>query len=111
MPIGISESVIIASQIAEITAAGGITVTHRDMRIVGSGGAVNITADPQIAAGKDRQRVQIQGTDDVNTVQLDDGTGLQLEGGVSCILGKNDIIELFYDIVESAWIEISRSDN
>lgn len=111
MPIGISESVIIASQITEITAAGGITITHRDMRIVGSGGAVNITADPQIVAGKDRQRVQIQGTNDVNTVQLDDGTGLILEGGISCILGENDIIELFYDIVELAWIEKFRSDN
>ena len=102
---------ITVSPITAITAAGGITVTHQDMRIIGSGGAINITADPQIAPGKDRQRVMIQGTDDTNTVQFDDGTGLQLEGGVSCVLGKNDTIDLFYDSVESLWIETGRHDN
>ena len=102
---------ITPSSIIPITAAGGIIVTHRDMKVAGDGGAVDITANPQIALGRNRQRVLIQGTHDVNTVQLDDGNGLILEGAVSCILGKNDIIELFCDLIEGVWIEMNRSDN
>lgn len=94
-----------------ITAAGGITVTKPVMRIVGDGGPINITSDPQIVAGVDGQRVLLQGTSDVNTVTLDDGTGLALSGGVSFTIGQNDIIEFIYDSGESLWIEIGRSDN
>lgn len=96
---------------ATITAAGGITPTHTIMRIVSSGGAVNITADPQIAAGSDGQLLIVQGTSDANTVQLDDGTGLILEGAVAFVLGANDMIMFAYDSGESAWIEINRSNN
>ena len=59
-----------------ITAAGGITVTKAIMRVAGNGGAIDITADPQIAAGTDGQVVIIQGTHDTNTITLDDGAGL-----------------------------------
>lgn len=96
---------------ATITAAGGITPTHAIMRIVSSGGAVNITANPQIVAGSDGQLLIVQGTSDANTVQLDDGTGLILEGAVAFVLGANDMIMFAYDSGESAWIEINRSNN
>jgi len=94
-----------------ITAAGGITVTKGVMRVLGNGGAVDITANPQIVAGTDGQRVIIQGTNDTNTVKIDDGTGVVLTSGVSFVVGKNDIIEFMYDSGESAWIELRRADN
>jgi len=80
------------------------------MRVVGSGGAVDITANPQIAAPDDTGATEVtfivvQGTSDSNTVKLDDGTGLALCGGVSMTLGKNDNISLMYDSGESEWLE------
>lgn len=90
-----------------ITAAGGITVTKAIMRIAGDGGAIDITANPQIAAGTDGQIVIIQGTSDVNTVTLDDGTGLALSA--QCVLAAQDNITLMYDSGDAEWIETSRT--
>ena len=90
-----------------ITAAGGITVTKAIMRVTGDGGAIDITADPQIAAGTDGQVVIIQGTHDTNTVTLDDGTGLALSA--QCVLAAQDNITLMYDSGDSEWIETSRT--
>ena len=90
-----------------ITAAGGITVTRKIMRVAGSGGAIDITADPQIVAGVDGQFVIVQGTHDTNTVTLDNGTGLALSAQI--ILAANDNITLMYDSGETAWIETSRT--
>ncbi|GEM_PF-1764531 len=99
------------SATTNITAAGGITVTKGIMRIQGNGGAIDITADPQVVAGQDGQLVVLQGDSNTNTVKLDNGTGLQLAGGVSFTLGKGDIIEFTYDSGDTLWYEIRRSDN
>jgi len=91
-----------------ITAAGGITITNVIQRVVGDGGAIDITADPQIvlcASADDGQLVIVQGTSDTNTVKLDDGTGLALCGGTSMTLGKNDNISIMCDFGESEWLE------
>jgi len=94
-----------------ITAAGGITVTNALMRIQGDGGAIDITADPQIVAGtSDGQIVVLQGVSDANTVTLDDGTGLALAGGVSFVIGNNDNIGMMWDSGESEWLENNRAD-
>lgn len=90
-----------------ITAAGGITVTKAIMRVAGDGGAIDITANPQIVAGTDGQVVIIQGTHDTNTVTLDDGTGLALSA--QCVLAAQDNITLMYDSGDSEWIETSRT--
>ena len=90
-----------------ITAAGGITVTKAIMRVAGDSGAIDITANPQIAAGTDGQVVIIQGTHDTNTVTLDDGTGLALSA--QCVLAAQDNITLMYDSGDSEWIETSRT--
>lgn len=90
-----------------ITAASGITVTKAIMRVAGNGGAIDITADPQIVAGTDGQIVIIQGTHDTNTVTLDDGTGLALSA--QCVLAAQDNITLMYDSGDSEWIETSRT--
>ena len=90
-----------------ITAAGGITVANTIVRVYGNGGAIDITANPQIAAGTDGQIAIIQGTHDTNTVTLDDGTGLALSA--QCVLAAQDSITLMYDSGDSEWIEISRT--
>jgi hypothetical protein len=99
------------SATTSITAGGGITVLNTIMRVDGSAGPVNITANPQIADGTDGQIVMIKGQNDTNTVTLDDGTGLQLAGAAAMVLGLGDIITFMYDSVDDLWIEISRSDN
>lgn len=93
-----------------IVAGTGITAAMLDrtyLRIRGSGGNVDITADPQIAAGADGQTLILQGTDDAATVKLDDGTGLALSA--SHTLAANDTLTLIYDRDEALWIEISQT--
>ena len=95
----------------DITAIGGITAAKILIRVQGSGGAVDITANPQITDGIDGQIILLQGDSDTNTVKFDDGTGLQLAGAVSFTMGKGDILQLVYDSGDDLWIEITRSDN
>lgn len=99
------------SDTTAITAAGGITVTNRVMRIQGSGGAIDITANPQIADSTDGFIVILQGDSDTNTVKLEDGTGLALAGAVSFTMGKGDVIQLTYDLGDDIYYECYRSDN
>lgn len=90
-----------------ITAAGGITVTASHMHVSGDGGPVDITADPQIAAGTNGQIVLIEGGSDTNTVKLDNGNGLHLHGG-SYTMRNHDYILMNYDATASEWQEIYR---
>lgn len=99
---------MIPSALASITAGGGITVTNTHMRVQGDGVAVDITANPQIAAGTDGQRLLLQGGSDTNTVKIDNGTGLHLHNG-SLTLHDHDYIYLVYDAGDAEWEEISRS--
>lgn len=91
-----------------ITAGGGITADSvlRSLQFIqGSGGAVDITANPQISAGTTvGQEVVLIGRSDTNTVTLDDGTGLSLNG--SCILDADNAIGLFWD--GTNWSELWR---
>jgi hypothetical protein len=117
------------STIFTITAVGGVTPSHSVsteetyspslditprpsfgnnyyMQIVSDGGAIFITADPQITAGSTNDKITLEGTSDTNSVQLVNGTGLSLAGGVSFTLGLGDIICLIY--TNSVWRETSR---
>jgi hypothetical protein len=92
-----------------ITAAGGISFTGsyyiNYAFIAGNGGAIDITANPQIAAGSlVGQHLQIISKDATNTVKLEDGTGLALNG--AWIGGLNSVINLTWD--GATWIEDSR---
>lgn len=73
--------------------------------IQGSGGAVTVSANPQIAAGVVGQRLTLIGRSDTNTVTFSDGTGLVLQG--PCVLGANQILGLFCD--GTNWLEEFRS--
>lgn len=99
-----------AKAVTDIVAATGITRTEYYMLIQGSGGAVDITADPQIAAGIDEQLLALEGNSDTLTVKLDDGTGLQLREGKSITLKKGTVISFVYNSDSSVWTETSRSD-
>lgn len=89
---------------------GGITPLQLESETIyveGDGGAIDITAIPQIAAGgNDGDELILIGVSDVNTIQLDDGDGLSLNG--SMLLVNNSVIKLKWD--GSTWIEISRRD-
>lgn len=105
-----------SSAATAITAGGGITpagVWDELIYVAGSGG-VDITANPQIVAGtKSGQRLTLVGTHATNTVTLDDGTGLALNG--TCVLGTDrsigqaNVLNLFWDSAASVWKEESRS--
>lgn len=104
--------VITPTSTTSIVAATGITsaqITSSILRVQGSGGAVDISANPQIAAGTDGQILEIHGESNTNTVKLDTGTGLLLAGGASITLGIGDVIVLRY--IGTSWREISRANN
>lgn len=63
----------------DLVAATGITYAYLARIIYYSGGsAIDISANPQIAAGYPGQVITIIGSSDTNTLTLDDGTGLNL---------------------------------
>lgn len=96
-----------------LNAANGITASYIYEKIYFNVTAArDITADPQIGDGPyDGFTITIVGSSDTNTLTLDDGTGLQLEGGVQCVLGVGDSITLFYSTELDLWVEVSRSNN
>ena len=97
-----------------VSAASGVTsamLAKRIIRVYGNGGPIDITANPQIAAGSDGQIILLEGKSDTNTLKFDTGTGLALSGGVSFTMGAGDTLQLMYDSGTSLWYEISRSDN
>lgn len=92
-----------------ITAAGGVSFSGTNYFnynfIVGSPGAVTVTANPQVAAGTNvGQQLVLIGTSATNTVTLADGTGLLLNG--SWVGSSNSALTLVWD--GSNWKEISR---
>lgn len=71
--------------------------------------AINITANPQIAAGLEAQVIEIWGNSDTHTLTLENGNGLSLTNGTACVLGANDGIALWYEPWGAVWIEKWRS--
>lgn len=107
----------------EIVAANGIefepSIRTFLIRVISStsGGCV-ITANPQIMkkaaagmAGIDGQEIIIEGSDNVRSVTLSNGNGLQLAGGASITLKNGDVIRLHYNKSRNIWIENCRSIN
>lgn len=73
--------------------------------IEGSGGAVNISANPQVAAGSSvGQRLSLISKSATNTVTLEDGDGLSLNG--TWVGGLDSVIALVWN--GSVWMEESR---
>lgn len=92
-----------------ITAVGGIAFTGTNYTnywfIAGSGGAVTVTATPQIAAGTNPGQVlTLIGRSATNTVTLSDGNGLSLNG--AWVGGLDSVLTLVFD--GTNWVEMSR---
>jgi hypothetical protein len=94
-----------------IIAASGISVQsfQRQIQFIqGSGGAVTVTANPQIQAGsRVGQELNLIGRSDTNTVKLQDGTGLSLNGPIT--MGADYSLRLMWD--GTNWVEVSRREN
>lgn len=92
-----------------ITAGGGVSFSGSSYSnisfIAGSGGAVTVTANPQIsAASAVGQKLVLISRSATNTVTLADGNGLSLNG--SWVGGLDSVLSLVWD--GSAWVEESR---
>ena len=76
--------------------------------IEGSGGAVDVSANPQIAAGTVVGQVLILvGCDDTNTVYFEDGTGLEMKAG-GLRMKDGSIIAFIWD--GTNWCELFRNN-
>lgn len=91
-----------------VTASGGVSTlgVSRELQfIVGSPGAVVVSANPRVTAGtKVGQELILQGTDNTKTVTLATGNGLDLNGSV--VLAAGSRIYLAWD--GTNWGEVSR---
>lgn len=101
-----------------VTAAGGVTLSgiayFNEVWVIGSPGAVTVTATPSVAAcTADGQQLKIHGTDNTKTVKLQDqaslaSSGLYLNGPVTLAAAQS--ITLHCDVSLSAWVEDARSN-
>lgn len=99
-----------------VTASGGVTLTglsyNNFVWVIGSPGAVTVTATPSITAcTNDGQKLTIMGTDATKKVTLQDnaglsGSNLQLNG--TWVGGLYSVLELTCDITAGVWVEVAR---
>lgn len=93
-----------------LTAGGGIAFTGTNYFnmwfVAGNAGAVDISANPQIAAGTNAgQRLMLVGRHDTNTIRLEDGTGLKLKGGSAEVyLFADSTAEFVFD--GTNWVQL-----
>lgn len=103
---------VAASPNTDVVATAGIKITNNLMRIKSSTGApITITANPQISNGSDGQLLILEGLDNTATIQIVNGSGLALAGGVAFVIGNNDTIRLIFNKNKGLWLELSRSNN
>ena len=104
-----------SASIQTLTAGSPVVASATKVIVAGSGGAVTTTAAPSIADGTDGQMLYVVGTNDTNTLELqDEGTlassNLAL-GSTSRVLGLGDVLVLMYDTTAASWIEVSFTNN
>lgn len=113
-PAGSVLPIIVGTSSAPVvtTAVGGVTVGGNDYEVqyvVSDGGAIVISANPQIQAGTlDGERLTLIGTSDTNTIELNNGTGIRTNG--ACVLKNNSVITFVWDDTAGVWDEESRND-
>ncbi|MCE2929079.1 MAG: hypothetical protein LW817_05570 [Candidatus Caenarcaniphilales bacterium] len=111
----INGNIAVKSKEEIISAGTGITSAMLDSTVLElrgacTGGVVDITANPQIAAGQPGQILTLVGIYDAEAVKFDDNlSNLHLAGGSSITLGGNDMLVLIYG--PHGWTEIARADN
>lgn len=96
-----------AITVAGVTAAMIEEVQYQVIYCIGDGGAVDISANPQIDAGEVAgQHLLLIGTSDSSYVKFEYGDGLVLNG--TCTLKNNDMLSLFWD--GTNWLEMFRNN-
>ena len=105
---------LVASSVQTVAAANLIAASAPKIYVIGNGGAVIMTSTPTIGLGTyDGQELLVQGTDDTDTVTLQDngslaGSKLRL-GAANRVLGQGDSIRLSWDSTDGFWYETSFS--
>lgn len=93
--------------VAGTSIAHGLLATEDEcvMYLKATSGAINMTANPQIAAGtSEGQVLRLVFTSDTDTIFLEDGTGLSLPNGNRRSLAGT-ILEFVWDDTQSVWRE------
>lgn len=92
------------------TLADGATLTqsHPIHLVDGSGGPVTLSLATPITVPTANQLLILVGTDDTNSVTIEDGGTVKLNGEI--VLGEYDILVLVYNTTKSLWIEITRNN-
>jgi hypothetical protein len=93
-PISAATGIDKIAQSRVYTREGGRSIYH--MYVVGNGGPVNITANPQIVDGLQGDILTLTGTSNTNTVTIEDAADLALIEG-PMILGDGDSITFVYN--------------
>jgi len=83
--------------------------------VAGSGGSVTLTGEPTIANGTPWQPILLVGTNDTNTVVLQDisnlaGSNLDL-GGSDIILANTDYLLLIFNELNTNWERVIHTNN
>jgi hypothetical protein len=98
-------------RVSELTiATGAITATGSYHSVDTEADAASDDLDT-INGGTDGMRLVLRASDSGRTVVVKDGTGNIQCGGDFSLDNIQDTIELIYDGVQTAWLEIGRSDN
>jgi hypothetical protein len=93
------------SILAAVAIETSLTAKEVHQYIQGSGGAVTMSANPQIVVGTSvGQKMLLIGRSDTNTVTIANGNGVSLNGDIT--LGQDDTLYIYWD--GTNWSEISR---
>ena len=96
-----------APELITVSGISVIDVANEMIFIAGNGGAIDITADPQIeAATATGSILTLFGTSDVDNITLENGNGLKLNGSILMDSGK--VLSLVFDGVD--WSEVARNE-
>lgn len=88
--------------------SSSITPDKTMIALTSTSGEVEMSANPQISAGKDHQEITIIGNSDTNYIVFIDGNGLSLR--TDKIYMKQDVVlKLMYSTILSKWVETSRT--
>lgn len=107
-----AEDLVVTQELAVQTLAAGDTITigtadRKSVRVkgvIGSGGAVTLTSNPQIAAGTNGQIIELYGTSAADTVTLVAGAGLLLCGEDAFVILSTHVGASFqYDATATVW--------
>ena len=103
-------SVIVQSGIQSLAADGTINNLSSYVRVQGSGAARTLSVDPAIENGKySGQLIIIEGTNDTNTLTINDNVNTQNPSAAAIVLGANDTVEYIWNGAD--WICRNTSNN